>query len=700
MPDSPDASDQDAELRAHVQRALAATYEVDQEIGRGGMGIVYRAKDKRLKRFVAIKLLPPELSFRRDVRSRFLREAETAAQLSHPNIVPIYSVDEVENLVFFVMACVDGDNLGTRLSKRGPMPVADVRRVLTEVGDALAYAHQRGVIHRDIKPDNILMDGIDGRALVTDFGIARAANGDGDAARLTATGIAIGTPAYMSPEQASGDRDVDGRSDLYSLGILGYQMLVGEPPFVGTTTPVLLVKHLAEAPIPVDQRRADIPSDLVQIVMRLLQKSPDHRFQSANELVQALKSGNVPAAPAGTPAAQTGGRMSWSPPPLPGTAPNTVAPFATPSFAPSAFPAPQSLVGSAVNPLTSAGRGSLARAADETSEYIPTQEDWARWEDPRVMKFRKGFRVFLVANVAILSISMFGDKDFLGVTSIWSLIMAFQYAKLWSNDRDWRDVLYQPQHRMFGEVLSHLSDSFMATFSRKHREELRAQGKLGNKLGVTLTTKRRVGSGESALPGPGMPATSGAPARVGAPPEILGAYAKIVIEARTDRDDVVRLLSYLPPAERAQFPEVEKTANALASKIEAIAVSMARTDRDSGGRVPADIDAEIQQLESEANPFDTARSETRVRRLAQLRRERRVVAESSRVREQNVGRLESCRLALKNVHLDLVRLRNGNSSVQSVTMIAEQAMALAREVDLAVAAANEVRDLTRARSPR
>ena len=161
---------------------------------------------------------------------------------------------------------------------------------------------------------------------------------------------------------------------------------------------------------------------------------------------------------------------------------------------------------------------------------------------------------------------------------------------------------------------------------------------------------------------------------------------------------MVRLLSYLPPAERAKFPEVEKTANALASKIEAIAVSMARTDRDTGGRSATDIDAEIQQLESEANPFDTARSETRVRRLAQLRRERRVVSESSRVREQNVGRLESCRLALKNVHLDLVRLRNGNSSVQSVTMIAEQAMALAREVDLAVAAAGEVRDLTRSRS--
>ncbi|MFN7801601.1 serine/threonine-protein kinase, partial [Gemmatimonas sp.] len=290
---------EDAELRAHVEQALSAAYELDQEIGRGGMGIVYRARDRRLKRHVAIKLLPPELSFRRDVRSRFLREAETAAQLSHPNIVPIYSVDEVGNLVFFVMACIDGDNLATLVQKRGPLPVDSVRRWLGEVADALSYAHSRGVVHRDIKPDNILLDGIDGRALVTDFGIARAATDSGETSRLTATGMAIGTPAYMSPEQASGDRDLDARSDLYSLGIVAYQMLCGEPPFVGGTTPALLVKHLAEAPVPIQQRRADAPPDLAAIVMRLLEKNPDHRFQQATELSQALRTGVVPPAPAG-----------------------------------------------------------------------------------------------------------------------------------------------------------------------------------------------------------------------------------------------------------------------------------------------------------------------------------------------------------------------------------------------------------------
>ena len=225
MPE-PVVTTSETELRTVVERALTSAYELDREIGRGGMGIVYRAKDRRLKRTIAIKILPPELAYRSEIRSRFLREAETAAQLSHPHIVPIYSVDEAEGLVFFVMACVDGDNLGKRLHDRGPLPIEDVRRILAEVADALAYAHARGVVHRDIKPDNILLDRDEDRALVTDFGIARAII-EGSDARLTATGMAIGTPAFMSPEQSAGDREIDGRSDLYSLGVVAYQMLAG-----------------------------------------------------------------------------------------------------------------------------------------------------------------------------------------------------------------------------------------------------------------------------------------------------------------------------------------------------------------------------------------------------------------------------------------------------------------------------------------
>lgn len=278
----PFAPSEDAELRAHVEQALSAAYELDCEIGRGGMGIVYRARDRRLKRHVAIKLLPPELSFRRDVRSRFLREAETAAQLSHPNIVPIYSVDEVGNLVFFVMACIDGDNLAKKLATRGPLPIEDVRRWLQEVGDALAYAHARGVVHRDIKPDNILFDE-DGNVALTDFGIATARFHG----RLTASGRAMGTPHYMSPEQAMG-RLVDGRSDLYAVGLLLYEMLLGNPPFDGDDSYSVGYKHVHEAPVAPDTVDTRIPAALSAIVMRCLAKQPAERYDRGFELADAL----------------------------------------------------------------------------------------------------------------------------------------------------------------------------------------------------------------------------------------------------------------------------------------------------------------------------------------------------------------------------------------------------------------------------
>ena len=270
---------------------------MEGEIGRGGMAIVYRARDTRLRRRVAIKLLPPDLAFRADIRTRFLREAEMAARLSHPNIVPIYTVDERDGLVFFVMALVDGESVGDRVRRLGTLAVGDARRILREVADALAYAHARGVVHRDIKPDNILLDGDSGRAMVTDFGIARAASEEGGASRLTATGAAIGTPAYMSPEQCVGDRDIDGRSDLYSLGAVAYQMLVGEPPFSGNNTPSVMMKQVTEAPVPLRQRRPEVPEDLERIVMKLLAKDPAARFADGAMLVDALDGAPVALPP-------------------------------------------------------------------------------------------------------------------------------------------------------------------------------------------------------------------------------------------------------------------------------------------------------------------------------------------------------------------------------------------------------------------
>ena len=286
------------ELGTRLARTLGDAFALEGEIGRGGMGIVYRARDQRLKRSVAVKVLPPELAFLADVRLRFLREAETAAQLTHPHIVPIFTVDERDGIVYFIMAYVDGDTLAARLAPGVPLPVADARRIAREVADALAYAHSRGVIHRDIKPDNILLSRDGMRAMVTDFGIARAlttGGGDGSESRLTATGVAIGTPAYMSPEQCAGDRSVDGRSDLYSLGVVTYQMLCGIPPFAGANTVGMLLKQVTERPVPLRDRQPDVPPQLANVVMRLLEKDPAERIPTATALIAALDGAPVAA---------------------------------------------------------------------------------------------------------------------------------------------------------------------------------------------------------------------------------------------------------------------------------------------------------------------------------------------------------------------------------------------------------------------
>jgi serine/threonine protein kinase len=316
---------QDSALQQRLTQVLAPGYAVEAEIGRGGMGIVYRAKDTRLKRTVAVKLLPPELAYRDEIRSRFLREAEMAAQLSHPNIVPIYSVDEKDGCVYFIMAYVDGETLAQRLSMRGRLGIVEARTLLRQVADALAYAHARGVIHRDIKPDNIMLSRDDGHAMVTDFGIARAAD-DTTGTRLTATGVAIGTPAYMSPEQCTGDRAVDGRSDLYSLGVVIYAALAGVPPFAGSNTAALLVKHLTEIPRPIREVRPDVPDDLVAIINRLLQKNPADRFQDAASVVKALDfPDSIPSAPSVPRIPSPPPRAALPPAPL-------AAPAPTPSF--------------------------------------------------------------------------------------------------------------------------------------------------------------------------------------------------------------------------------------------------------------------------------------------------------------------------------------------------------------------------------
>ena len=274
-----------AALRERIQNAVQESYTIEAEIGRGGMAVVYAARDKKLRRIVALKVLPPDLAFRADIRTRFVREAQTAAGLNHPNIVPIYAVDERDGMVYFAMSLINGETLATRLIREPRPPIAFVESVLIQVADALAYAHSSGVVHRDIKPDNVLIDAETGRATVTDFGIARALEGG---SRLTMTGIAVGTPAFMSPEQATGEREIDGRSDVYSLGIVGYLMLAGRLPFEATSTPAMLVKHVSARPHPLREYRPDAPAALVAVIERCLAKSPDDRWTAVG-LREAIK---------------------------------------------------------------------------------------------------------------------------------------------------------------------------------------------------------------------------------------------------------------------------------------------------------------------------------------------------------------------------------------------------------------------------
>src|ERR671914_2694205 len=294
------------QLKDRVIVAIGTQYDIGDEIGRGSMGVIYRATDLRLHRTVAIKVLPPDLAFRPETRERFLREAEMAAQLSHPNIVPIFSVDEESGLVYFVMAYLDGESVGERIEREPRPPLDLVRRVLRDVADALDYAHRRGVIHRDIKPDNILLDRHGARPVVTDFGIARAGETQ---SRLTVTGVAVGTPAYMSPEQAMGERELDGRSDIYSLGVVGYRMLAGELPFRASSSAAMMLKHLSEHPLPLAGQRPDAPPALVAAVEHALAKKPEDRWQDAGAMRNALDDGSMPTlrmsapvpAPAGNP---------------------------------------------------------------------------------------------------------------------------------------------------------------------------------------------------------------------------------------------------------------------------------------------------------------------------------------------------------------------------------------------------------------
>jgi serine/threonine-protein kinase len=270
---------------AALATALADRYRIERELGAGGMATVYLAEDLRHQRQVAIKVLRPELAAVIGVE-RFLAEIRTTANLQHPHILPLHDSGEVDGAVYYVMPYVEGESLRDRLDRETQLGVAEAVRIATEVAGALDYAHRHGVIHRDIKPANILLH--DGAALVADFGIALAVSRSDGAARMTGTGMSLGTPHYMSPEQAMGEREITRRSDVYALGAMTYEMLVGEPPFSGPTAQAIVAKLLTTEPVPISQARKRVPEQVGEAVLTALQKLPADRFATAAEFADAL----------------------------------------------------------------------------------------------------------------------------------------------------------------------------------------------------------------------------------------------------------------------------------------------------------------------------------------------------------------------------------------------------------------------------
>ncbi len=268
---------------AQVKKALAGRYQIERVLGEGGMATVYLAQDQKHNRKVAVKVMRPELAATLGA-DRFLREVQVAAQLNHPHILPMHDSGEADGLLYYVMPYVEGETLKEYVAKQGQLSVSETMRLGREVAEALAYAHTRGIIHRDIKPGNILLQS--GHALVADFGIARALGDEGEV--LTKTGLAVGTPQYMAPEQATGEREVDGRADIYALGAVMYEMMAGEPPFTGPNARAIITRSLTEEPRSLITSRAGLPAGVNSAVMKALAKSPSDRYANAGEMVAAL----------------------------------------------------------------------------------------------------------------------------------------------------------------------------------------------------------------------------------------------------------------------------------------------------------------------------------------------------------------------------------------------------------------------------
>jgi predicted Ser/Thr protein kinase len=703
----------DDPLRERLAAALAPAYTVEGELGRGGMSVVYRARDVRLRRDVAIKILPPEFAFVSNVRERFLREAQTAAQLAHPNIVPIYGVEERDSLVWIVMALIEGETLGQRLARDAKVSAPTTEKILRSVADALVYAHAHGVVHRDIKPDNILLERETGRVLVTDFGIARAVEGGG---RLTLTGIAVGTPAYMSPEQAMGESELDGRTDQYSLGIVGYQMLAGAPPFVANSTPAMLLKQVSEPLPPLAPRAPTAPVALVGAIERALSKKPADRWPTVQAFASAFSDApsfggeRVPEPLIGVPAVRPAATSVPSSQPLRPAVPAAAAPVRPPLPVPPRPPMP--LAGANAVPAwvygTSANSPALALQASSFR--------------------RRFFRTMGLLGVLGLVNAVTSPQFAWVVFPAFGMLMGLsaRWRPLGDAGLSFGDVIRDEQavqrSGLHGDVPAALFSQSLAGRARRFASRFKlavgaaavsavslfvgatfeVEALIAPFLGglavsaVSLGSALRAASPLRALgfrrrdmlkgtwrdtdaaraPGVAFRLREEEVSQLAAPEVVMSGYGERLRQAVDDRTAVRLQLARLGDNATSLLPDLIATVNGLVARIAQLAGALHQLDRDMGAAGDGQLDARIAQLRGSGVP-DADRT------LALLLQQRQSLADLEGRRRTLVGQLDTACLTLQNLRLDVTRLGSmglESPAVRDVGHATEQARALSKDL--------------------